>query len=134
MSIGTAEGASHEIGTATVLRVGRLIRKLKIDELPQLWNVLIGDMSLVGPRPGLPVQLELTEARRALGVFALRPGITGVSQVAGLDMSTPWQLAESDARYLGSWRAGRDLQILWQTASGGGRGDAAIGGSGIDVR
>ena len=134
MSAGTAQGASHEIGTSTVLRVGRIIRKLKIDELPQLWNVLTGDMSLVGPRPGLPNQLELTEARRAHGVFALRPGITGVSQVAGLDMSTPWKLAENDAHYLGSWRARRDLHILWQTIGGGGRGDAAVGGAGGDVR
>lgn len=133
MSAGTTQGASHEIGTSTVLRVGRLIRKLKIDELPQLWNVLTGDMSLVGPRPGLPVQRELTEARRAHGVFQLRPGITGVSQVAGLDMSTPLKLAESDARYLGSWHAARDLHILWQTVGGRGRGDAAVRGAGSDV-
>jgi O-antigen biosynthesis protein WbqP len=133
MSAGTVQGASHEIGTSTVLRVGRLIRRLKIDELPQLWNVLTGDMSLVGPRPGLPVQRELTEARRAHGVFELRPGITGVSQVAGLDMSTPLKLAESDARYLGPWSAGCDLLILWRTVSGSGRGDAAVEVGGRDV-
>lgn len=126
MSVGTVQAASHEVGHASVLRIGHSIRRFKIDELPQLWNVIVGDMSLVGPRPGLPVQTELTEARRAHHVFEMRPGITGPSQVAGLDMSTPWALAESDAAYLGRWDIRRDLRILWATVTGGGRGDAAL--------
>jgi O-antigen biosynthesis protein WbqP len=126
MFANTPQGASHEIGMASVLRTGHIIRKLKIDELPQLWNVLVGEMSLVGPRPGLPIQHELIEARRSQGVYELRPGITGVSQIAGLDMSTPKRLAESDAQYLGPWRLQRDLAILWRTVNGSGRGDAAL--------
>lgn len=125
MRADTPQAGSHEIGENAILRTGAVIRKLKIDELPQLWNVICGHMSLVGPRPGLPSQDQLRDARRSHGVFDLKPGITGVSQVAGLDMSQPWQLAESDARYGGTWSLWTDLRLLWQTLAGGGRGDAA---------
>jgi len=125
MAVDTVQGASHEINQQQILKVGRLIRAVKIDEIPQLWNVLVGDMSLVGPRPGLPMQQELTAARRAFNVFELMPGITGVSQVAGIDMSSPWDLAKLDATYNQAWRMDRDLDILCRTILGGGRGDAA---------
>src|SRR3546814_3210728 len=82
MAPGTREGASHEVGVSTLLASGRVYRRLKIDELPQLWNVLAGSMSLVGPRPHLPSQTVLTEERRKSGVLRMKPGITGVSQVA----------------------------------------------------
>ena len=106
-------------------RSGRWIRRLKIDELPQLWNVLRGDMSFVGPRPCLPSQLVLIEARREVGVLALQPGITGVAQVAGLDMSDPARLAVADSAYCGAWSIGRDLNLLVRTFAGQGGGDAA---------
>lgn len=128
MAPGTREGASHEVGVATLLTSGRIYRRLKIDELPQLWNVINGSMSLVGPRPHLPSQIVLTEERRKRGVLAMRPGITGVSQVAGLDMSDPPRLAASDAAYLGDWSLTRDIGILWQTVAGKGNGDAASKG------
>src|SRR3546814_8541941 len=101
MAPGTREGASHEVGVSTLLASGRVYRRLKIDELPQLWNVLAGSMSLVGPRPHLPSQTVLTEERRKSGVLRMKPGITGVSQVAGLDMSDPMRLAVSDASCMG---------------------------------
>lgn len=124
----TPAGGSHEIGVKTILKCGRILRKLKIDELPQLWNVLRGDMSLVGPRPGLEMQMELAKFREKYSVFELFPGITGVSQVHGLDMSTPDLLAQMDATYLGSWSLRRDLKILVQTVLGRGSGDAASRG------
>lgn len=130
MALGTREAASHEVGAATLLKSGRIYRRLKIDELPQLWNVLNGSMSLVGPRPHLPSQTVLTDERRRHGVLAMKPGITGVSQVAGLDMSNPYQLAEVDAAYLGGWSLSRDIEILWQTVAGRGNGDAASKGTG----
>lgn len=130
MSPGTREGASHEVGVATLLKSGRIYRRLKIDELPQLWNVLNGTMSLVGPRPHLPSQVVLTEERLRRGVLAMKPGITGVSQVAGLDMSDPHRLAKADAAYLGAWSLGKDIEILWQTVAGRGNGDAASKGTG----
>jgi len=125
MAPGTREGASHEVGVSTLLASGRLYRRLKVDELPQLWNVLAGSMSLVGPRPHLPSQTVLTEERRKSGVLRMKPGITGVSQVAGLDMSDPMRLAVSDAGYMGDWSLAKDIAILWQTAMGKGNGDAA---------
>lgn len=121
----TPDAASHEIGASAVTYTGRLLRRTKIDELPQLWNVFVGDMSLVGPRPCLPTQTELIEERAKLGVLALRPGITGVGQLAGLDMSQPIALARADALYLTEWSLRRDMALLLQTALGRGSGDAA---------
>lgn len=125
MRIGTGDRPSHETTRTSITRVGALLRRTKLDELPQLWNVLMGDMSFVGPRPGLPTQVTLTESRRKYGVDKLRPGITGVSQVQGLDMSTPELLAETDALYIRDWSVRNDFMLLARTAVGGGRGDAA---------
>lgn len=125
MAVDTIQAASHEVGQNHILHVGRIIRKTKIDELPQLWNVLIGEMSLVGPRPGLPVQQELTAARRAYNVYALTPGISGISQISGVDMSSPWELAKLDASYDHPWKMYKDLRIIVRTVLGKGGGDAA---------
>ncbi|NJC34187.1 lipopolysaccharide/colanic/teichoic acid biosynthesis glycosyltransferase [Sphingomonas jejuensis] len=125
MRIGTGDRPSHETARGNITRTGALMRRTKLDELPQLWNVLCGDMSFVGPRPGLPSQIELAESRRRYGVDRLLPGITGVSQVRGLDMSTPELLARTDGDYLGDWSAMRDIKLLIRTGLGSGRGDAA---------
>lgn len=130
MNAATPSVASHQVDANNILVTGRLLRRLKIDELPQIWNVLNGTMSFVGPRPGLPNQLDLIEARRRHGVFSLVPGITGIAQVRGIDMSTPELLAEVDGGYRGRWSLARDFRILWATATGSGSGDAAAGGSG----
>ena len=125
MRVGTGDRPSHETTHGSITRTGALLRRTKLDELPQLWNVLRGEMSFVGPRPGLPSQTTLANERHRHGVDRLSPGITGVSQVQGLDMSTPERLAETDAVYLRKWSLTRDLQLLARTAVGGGRGDAA---------
>lgn len=125
MRVGTGDLPSHQTVQGSITRIGLVLRRTKLDELPQIWNVLRGEMSFVGPRPGLPTQHELAECRRHHGVDRLLPGITGVAQVQGLDMSTPRQLAEMDATYIGNWSLVRDLALLWRTAVGGGRGDAA---------
>jgi O-antigen biosynthesis protein WbqP len=123
MQLGTANIASHLNSTAVITPLGRVLRRLKLDEVPQFWNILKGDMSFVGPRPCLPSQCELIEARRMLGVYALRPGITGVSQVAGVDMSEPVQLAELDATYLENQNLIFDVKLIVATGLGAGRGD-----------
>lgn len=125
MQPSTPSVASHKVEADNILVTGRILRRLKIDELPQIWNVLNGTMSFIGPRPGLPNQLDLLEARRAHGIFALSPGITGVAQIAGIDMSTPEKLAMADKSYIGPWSMARDIRILWATATGAGVGDAA---------
>jgi len=127
MRPGTAQVASHLADPAAVTPLGRCLRRTKLDELPQLWNVLWGDMSLVGPRPCLPSQTELIAARELLGVHAVRPGITGLAQVRGIDMSTPQRLAETDAAMLRSFGLRSYFRYLWQTVMGHGQGDALPG-------
>ena len=89
MKLNTASVASHLASSSSITPFGHFLRRTKLDELPQLWNVLKGEMSLVGPRPGLFNQEELTASRDKRGVFEVRPGITGLSQVNEIDMSTP---------------------------------------------
>jgi O-antigen biosynthesis protein WbqP len=123
----TRDAPSHESAASAVTPAGRWLRRTKLDELPQLWNVLRGDMSFVGPRPCLPSQVELVAARRALGLYAIRPGITGVAQVAGLDMSDPQRLAAADAEYLKTMSLATDLRLMFMTAFGAGSGDRVRG-------
>jgi O-antigen biosynthesis protein WbqP len=115
MYVGTPSLPSHEAPANSVTSVGRVLRKFKLDELPQFWNVLKGEMSLVGPRPCLPTQTELIECRRRLGVLAALPGITGLAQIRGIDMSNPKLLAETDATYLRTASFWLDLRILLGT-------------------
>lgn len=96
----TASVATHLADGSAVTSFGRFLRRTKLDELPQLWNVLRGEMSLVGPRPCLFNQHELIREREQRGVFAMRPGITGLAQVNGIDMSEPRRLAQTDAEML----------------------------------
>lgn len=117
-SVGT-----HEVNPAQVTAWGRFLRRLKIDELPQLWNVLWGEMSLVGPRPCLPSQAELIGARRRLSVFDVRPGITGLAQIQGIDMSTPELLAKTDAEMIRTMSLGNYFKYIMLTVCGWGRGD-----------
>jgi O-antigen biosynthesis protein WbqP len=106
---------THEVGVRFVTPLGRFLRRSKLDELPQLWNVLRGEMSLVGPRPCLPTQTMLIELRRERGIFGLRPGITGIAQVKGIDMSDPQRLVECESEYLRRQSVLDDFAILVRT-------------------
>jgi len=119
----TLSVATHLIDPQAVTPIGHFLRRSKLDELPQLWNVLKGEMSLVGPRPCLFSQEELIRERERLGVFAVRPGITGLAQIRGIDMSTPQLLAETDAEMLATLGVREYFQYLWWTALGKGSGD-----------
>jgi O-antigen biosynthesis protein WbqP len=123
MSIDTASVASHLASTASITPLGNFLRKTKLDELPQLWNVLKGEMSLVGPRPGLFNQQELTEAREAKNVYAVRPGITGEAQVNEIDMSTPELLAVTDAKMIRELNLRNYFKFIFKTVTGNGSGD-----------
>ena len=119
----TASVASHLASMSSITRVGSFLRRTKLDELPQLWNVLKGDMSLVGPRPGLFNQQELTDERAKRRVFDARPGITGLAQVSDIDMSTPALLAETDQRMLETLTLSNYFKYLLMTVAGKGAGD-----------
>lgn len=123
MKLNTASVASHLASASSITRLGSFLRKSKLDELPQLWNVLKGEMSLVGARPNLFNQEELIAEREALGVYAARPGITGLAQVNDIDMSTPKLLAETDALMLAELNLRLYFKLLMQTVLGKGQGD-----------
>ena len=123
MKIDTASVATHLASSDAITPFGHFLRRTKLDELPQLWNVLKGEMSLVGPRPGLFNQHELTEARAKRGVFNMRPGITGLAQVNEIDMSTPELLAETDQRMLNELTVTKYFLYIVQTLIGKGGGD-----------
>ncbi len=123
MRQGTASVATHLADASDITPFGRFLRQTKLDELPQLWNVLMGDMSFVGPRPCLFNQQELIVERAARDVFNVRPGITGLAQVRGIDMSSPRLLAETDAQMIKTLSPGSYLKYILMTVGGQGAGD-----------
>jgi O-antigen biosynthesis protein WbqP len=126
MKVDTASVATHLASSASITRFGHFLRKTKLDELPQLWNVLKGEMSLVGPRPGLFNQEELTAERARRGVYAVRPGITGLAQVSEIDMSTPALLAETDQKMIQSLTVADYFKYIFMTVAGKGAGDRIV--------
>ena len=123
MTVDTKSVASHLANQASITKFGGFLRRTKLDELPQLINVLKGDMSLVGPRPNLYNQTELIEERDKRGVYNVTPGITGLAQINEIDMSTPRKLAEVDAEMIGSLTVGDYFKYIFATVGGRGQGD-----------
>lgn len=123
MKMDTSHVASHLASRASITPFGHFLRRTKLDELPQLWNVLRGEMSLVGPRPCLFSQEELIAERNQRGVFKVRPGITGLAQIKQIDMSTPKLLAETDAKMITDFSLHHYLLFLLLTITGKGAGD-----------
>ena len=124
MSKDTASVASHLASSASITKFGGFLRRTKLDELPQLWNVLKGDMSLVGPHPNLFNQGDLIDARDALGVYSVCPGITGLAQIKDIDMSTPELLATYDQKMLINLNLRNYFYYIFKTITGSGKGDA----------
>ena len=118
-----ASVATHLADASAITKLGSFLRKTKLDELPQLWNVLKGEMSLVGPRPCLFNQSELIAEREKRGVLNVRPGITGLAQVNEIDMSTPALLAETDAKMISEMNIKSYFTYILQTVTGKGFGD-----------
>lgn len=123
MKVGTKQVGTHLANTSDITSFGQFLRKSKLDEIPQLINVIKGDMSLVGPRPGLKTQNELKKEREKRGVFNARPGITGLAQVSEIDMSTPRKLSRYDALMLKHLSPSTYLKLIIQTILGKGQGD-----------
>lgn len=123
MHVDTKSVATHLSSNSSVTKFGSFLRKSKLDELPQLINVLKGDMSLVGPRPNLFNQTELIEERDRRGVYNFIPGITGLAQINEIDMSTPVELAEKDAEMLKNLTVSDYIKYILATVGGKGQGD-----------
>ena len=126
MSVHTKSVATHLVDPSLVTPFGKILRQTKLDELPQLLNVIKGDMSLVGPRPGLESQRDLTSARDALDVFRVKPGITGLAQINSIDMANPNLLARLDAKMVGSLSVKNYFCYLFLTVLGRVQGDRLI--------
>jgi len=123
MHIHTQSVATHLANSSSITKYGSFLRKSKLDELPQLFNVLLGDMSLVGPRPNLFNQEELIIERDKRGVYNVVPGITGEAQIYKIDMSTPVLLAETDAKMVKNRSFKNYLYYIIVTVFGKGSGD-----------
>ena len=126
MHINAPSVATHLASASSITPFGSFLRKSKLDELPQLWNVLVGDMSLVGPRPNLFNQEELIQERDARCVYSVRPGITGLAQINKIDMSTPKLLAETDAKMLQELNTLGYFKYILLTVFGKGFGDTIV--------
>ena len=115
MPVNTGDIPSDKVGEIRLTFVGKLIRRTNIDELPQLFNILMGDMSIVGPRPSLVSQVELIELRKSNGVYRCRPGLTGLAQISSFNGMTVHQKAFFDEQYVKTISFGRDVTIIFKT-------------------
>lgn len=123
MDVGTKDLPTHLISGVNLSGYGKFLRNSKLDELPQMWNVLVGDMSFVGPRPCLPTQRSVIDARLEKNLYKFRPGITGFSQIEGIDMSMPIELASSDLKTMENLSLRNYFKIICSTIIGKGFGD-----------
>ncbi len=123
MKVNTPSLASHLVKKGSVTKFGKIIRSLKLDELPQLINVVRGEMSLVGPRPCLYNQEKLISLRQEFNIFLVKPGITGLAQIKGIDMSTPNKLTTTDLYMISNYNQILYFKYLFLTLFGKGIGD-----------
>jgi lipopolysaccharide/colanic/teichoic acid biosynthesis glycosyltransferase len=123
MKIGTESCATHLVDTSKVTKIGGILRKTKLDEIPQLLNVLKGEMSFVGPRPCLPNQIDLIKTRKKYNIFRYTPGITGLSQIKGIDMSDPALLSKTDDKMMRKFSLFKYFYYIGLTLLGSGFGD-----------
>ena len=123
MKLNTLSLPTHLINKDYITNYGKIVRKLKFDELPQLFNVLKGEMSIVGPRPNLVNQDELIYERDKLNIYKYLPGITGISQINNISMDNPKLLAESDSKMVTSFNYNLYFYCILRTCFGAGYGD-----------
>ena len=123
MKIGTESCATHLVRSTNITKIGRILRKTKLDEIPQLFNVLKGEMSFVGPRPCLQNQIDLIETRKKYNLYRYTPGITGLSQIKGIDMSNPVLLSKTDDKMMRNFSLFKYFYYIGLTLLGSGFGD-----------
>ena len=126
MHVNAPSVATHLASASSITPFGSFLRKSKLDELPQLLNVFVGDMSLVGPRPNLFNQEELINERDSRGIYSVRPGITGLAQINKIDMSTPQRLAETNAKMIQELNTLGYFKYFFLTVFGKGFGDRIV--------
>lgn len=115
MDKNTESVATHLVDKSMISSYGSFLRRTKLDELPQLFNVLIGEMSLVGPRPCLLNQTKLINERKKRGIFNVKPGITGLAQLSGISMKTPLLLAKTDMKMIKNFNLIRYFYYILKT-------------------
>lgn len=117
MYINTPNISTEALGDPSkyITKAGKFLRKTSLDELPQLFNILKGEMSIVGPRPALFNQYELIKMRNGVGVYSIRPGLTGYAQVMGRDLISDQQKVAFDKYYLENQSMLFDIKIIWMT-------------------
>lgn len=115
MPLNTANVPSNEVSKLKITPFGKFIRRSNLDELPQLFNIFKGDMSIVGPRPGLPTQVELTAMRRDRNVYSAKPGLTGLAQVNSYDNMPETEKANWDGKYANDVTFINDCKIILKT-------------------
>ena len=126
MVIGTRDCPTHIVDSNRITPIGYIIRKTKIDEIPQFFNVIKGEMSIVGPRPCLLNQKELISERKKLNIHKVTPGITGLAQIKGIDMSDPKLLAEIELTMIKKLTIKKYFYYFFKTLLGSGFGDKVI--------
>lgn len=115
MPVDTGNFSSDKIDQVKLTWIGKFIRRTNIDELPQLFNVILGEMSIVGPRPSLDDQIELIKLRSVNGSFELRPGLTGMAQINSFDGMTVYKKAFFDGQYVNNVTFFNDVKIILTT-------------------
>jgi O-antigen biosynthesis protein WbqP len=123
MHINTESVSTHLVNISSITKWGSFLRQSKLDELPQLFNVLKGDMSFVGPRPNLFTQNDLIYERDIRGVYDVLPGITGLAQINKIDMSKPSLMAATDEKMISQHNVLQYFKYIFLTISGKGIGD-----------
>jgi O-antigen biosynthesis protein WbqP len=115
MPLNTGDLPSDQVGKVQLTWIGKFIRRTNIDELPQLFNIFKGDMSIVGPRPPISSQLELIELRKNNGALSLTPGLTGLAQISSFDGMSIAEKAHFDGLYAKDVRFFADVSIILRT-------------------
>lgn len=123
---GTPQVDSHAVGTIAITRIGALLRSRKIDEFPQVYNILRGELSVVGPRPCMTNLTDVISLRKAHGVFDIPQGLTGLAQILHLDTSVPNAMVDAERLYVHARSLTLDIRIILATAFGQGFGDKAV--------